>query len=403
MSNLTDLISSGGGGGPIGECRVFTSASGDIFTGSDESVWLRTGSTTADRASYPDALGAELWLRASTYDGDNGTWNFNPENGQSLIKAGSLNGRVIGGFNADHIYPNRYNSADMRHGTIGTQANQYQVVPSSDTSQTFRGFNYVQCSSGSPDSAFTGADGLFSIAVWTDGSIDTYLGSYVNNANGANDPDAATQMMFYRHDYMMLKTSTGTDLPPKNQHHGNVHFDNVNRKLYVMAGAQTGMNLYVYDFTSESTFGVTNGTLSVSSKNATAAAIVYTDDADVYNVYSTTWSPTHMYVSYLHSNGTKNIREIPLSGDLSWGSGSDYAQVGSQDVYSQSGTDINHTGSSYDSPYFAFYEMDGTTPTFVKNEGSNKLVQARVENVVGANALTTVSPGTSLAYYQRIL
>ena len=79
MSNLTDLISAGGGGSEVNDNKVINSNANSITTESGE-VWLRSGVLSTDTTTYPNATGL---LSGATYTNTN--WSTG---GQVAIPSG---------------------------------------------------------------------------------------------------------------------------------------------------------------------------------------------------------------------------------------------------------------------------------------------------------------------------
>mgnify|MGYP002282703897 CR=1 FL=1 len=393
MSNFSDFIGGSSGGSSIGEFKIFGER-GETFTDTNGFLWLKTGVISTDLTTYPDAPTDGVWYNPTNYTRTTNTGNFSPDNGYALKNGGYLDGYVIA---ARQSTTSQGYTAYNFNGYIETGN-----MPTSNSSSRYSGFNYVKCSASSGvNSNVAGAGNMFTIAIegytsWSYVRLSTYTNSADANANGKPVGLA---------DSCVLNDESGSSIHVSIAYQiGNVHFDNPNRKLYVCHGNHFNMSLYVYDFSSETAFGVTSHLISATSKNASGPALNYAPD-NCTMVRSVTFSSTHMYVAYYADDAQLFIRSIPLSGNLSWASGTDLSNfVTDEGWYQNSDGDILKSGTNYDTPYTVFYGMDGNTPTFLKTDNSNNLNQYRAQPLigVGTSSVIGVYQGTGTKYYMRI-
>ena len=118
-----------------------------------------------------------------------------------------------------------------------------------------------------------------------------------------------------------------------------LHWDSSSRRLYLMcAYTNNRCHLFVY-YMNGSTFGHTG--FSIASYDDRANVVIdwqSQSSGSAYMIESMSGDSTHLYVGYLSttlaSNGgySTRIRKIPLSGNLSWASGSDMTGTLDTDV-----------------------------------------------------------------------
>jgi hypothetical protein len=396
MTALTDLISAGGGGGAlIGEYVGFADQ-GVSFTDANSHVWLRSGSGSFDTTTYPDALTEDKYVSTSNeFQSDDAfvsdAWGGICRSGDWVIALNTSSNRT-------------YSMMNLATNTVVAQGAN---LPGSSTSWDMGLIGYITASSSSPDSEIANCDNKFAVAAFQTGANQGwYLDSYrLDGYNSSSDigngtPQSKRQRVNLYRPNGSVWTTNRTDS------RGGMHW--ANSKLYIMISDQTnGGTLLIYDFTG-SAFGSTSllftGTTSNGSITA-ATEIDYASESTVLYCYALTGSSTDLYIKYYHNTDNYvKIRKIPLSGDLSWSSGSD---VGLTDqtpspvnVEDSSG---NITAENMDLFGLGFSEMDGSTPKFLNAITSGgRLIEFKAGEVIGSTTTTQVGPATGVTFYQRI-
>ena len=174
----------------------------------------------------------------------------------------------------------------------------------------------------------------------------------------------------------------------------------------------------------------------VSASKTAVTTIDYRAESTVGSIYSLSGSATDLFVGYAPTfeyplgevggaSGPLKIEKIPLSGNLSWASGSDVADFGNDNyaattpkgklVVEDSEGNIQIDGSTYVGQ--AFYGMDGSDHTFLSANSSHGMYQWKMGEIIGSSTARKVGPrvglvgadadldldlNSSVTYYQRI-
>jgi hypothetical protein len=399
MSNFSDFIGGGGGGALIGEYVGFVDQ-GVTFTDANGHVWLRTGSGTLDTTTYPDALSVTLPV---SY---NSLYKSTAEFG-SYSNSG-LN--VSGDWAIGTSTQNRYGQINLAKDTVNASNTQISSIASN---AEIAAIGYITCTGPNVVSAQANTDNKFAVAI-RDWNGPIRMQSF--NLDGYNDASSIGSGALNQDavgSYTYLYNSSGSQIRLDTSYSwGGIHWDASTHKLYGVIGDLTQGSLHVWDFTG-TTFG-TSDSVGPSTRTATTSVNYYYESTVAY-VYALSGSATDLYVSYVPapfgSNSIK-IRKIPLSGNLSWASGSDVADYVKDDFSAQNPRgkmvmedaqgNITLSGSVYANQ--AFYGMDGSDYTFIS--GAPTLQQWKMGEIIGSTTSSQVGPtGTSLfgvTYYQRI-
>ena len=399
MTAISTLISAGGGGGAlIGEYASFVDQ-GVTFTDENGAVWLRSGSGSLDTTTYPDAPSITLPVSDnSLYQSTANTFGSYSNSGLS----------ISGDWAIGDSSQNKYSQMNLATNTVNvnnlaiTEIASNSVIPA---------IGYITCTGPNVVSAQANTDNKFAVVLRDyNGPIRMFayaLDGY-NDTNsigsGAIDQTvASTSTHMYNSSGSQIRLDTTYGF-------GGIYWDAPNHKLYGVISDLTQGSLHVWDFTG-STFGTSNS-VGPSTKTATTT-IDYFAESTVTNVYSLSGSATDLYIGYsTNPLSTIKIRKIPLSGNLSWASGTDVADYGKtgssaqsprgQLVIEDSQGNIELNGSVYTNQ--AFYGMVGSAYTFIS--GAPTLYQWKAGEIIGSTTSTQVGPtGTSLfgvLYYQRI-
>jgi hypothetical protein len=396
MTALTDLISAGGGGAVIGEYASFVDQ-GTSFTDGNGAVWLRSGSVTLDTTTYPDASSASVPASYNSYFQATNNWNASVPTGISvsgdwaLTLAGNANT-----FSQMNLATNTVNDAGTAISVIASNAKTVAI-------------GYITCTGPNVVTAQANTDNKFAAVVRDWNNPARMLSFNLDGYDDANSIGSGSinQDSVISHTYL-YKPNGQSIMLNSLQVSGGLHWDGPNKKLYFFVADAAQGSLYVYDYTGE-TWGTSNAS-GPSTINADTE-IDYFAESTVSRLYSLSASSTDLFIAYLPSPGTGSvtkIRKIPLSGNLSWASGSDIADFGkvvTNALYPQadyfvedSQGNVTIDTNSYASQ--GFYEMDGSDYTFLS--GSTKLYQWKSGDIIGSTTTTQVGPATGVTFYQRI-
>ncbi len=394
MTALTELISAGGGGGAlIGEYVGFADQ-GASFTDANGAVWLRAGSGTLDTTTYPDAPTVTLPVSYNSFF-------------QSTAEFGSYSNsglNISGDWAIGTSTQNRYGQINLATNTVNASNVQLTSIASN---AEIAAIGYITCTGPNVVSAQANTDNKFGVVLrdWNGPvrmqsfALDGYNDSSSIGSGALNQDATGSYTYLYNSSGGQIRLDTSYSF-------GGIYWDAPNHKLYGVISDLTQGSLHVWDFTGD-TFGTSNS-VGPSTKSATTT-IDYFAESTVTNVYSLSGSSTDLYIGYsTNPLSTIKIRKIPLSGNLSWASGTDvedYGKEGSsahnprgQLVIEDSQGDITINGTVYTNQ--AFYGMDGSDHTFLS--GAPYLYQWKSGEVLGSTTTTQVGPASGVTFYQRI-
>lgn len=304
----------------INEVRFFVDR-GDSFTDSNSFVWLKKGARTLDTTTYPDAFAQSAAISKTGDYQSNKTQSGNSPDGLSVSSDGAW------ALNYNTSYSTGYNQTDI---ASDTQTGNTQW-PGSYSANYLVGTAYIKCNGSSPQSSIVNANDYFAIG------ITSYNGNsspkvFMSTLTGGSGTDAGKPN--YNQGNWTLEDTNGGDLA-STYTYGTpaqpcyAHWDPVARKLYVMFAYSTSRcHLFVYTLTS-STFGHTAFSISGTQNHASSRIDWHAQiGGGSPNFYTMSGDSTHLYVLYYNSTaGGRVFRKIPLSGNLSWSSGSDIAGI----------------------------------------------------------------------------
>jgi len=305
----------GGGGAQINEIGVFVDQ-GDVFTDSNGAVWLKKGSRTLDTTTYPDALSQNAAVSNAT--------DF-----QSAHTMGSTSpwGLTTSEDGAWALSSYTYNSNQYAYLDIASDTPTHNPYwPSLVSGYSIVDTEYIKCRAASGvESYITNANNYFAacLAKSSSGPIRIQFCSLVGGSGtSAGLPDTNKGII-------QLSNSAGANLGTivgygEPAQASSMYWDSVGRKMYVMFGYTTSkLVLYVYNWSAQ-TFGYTSINVAANLLNASQEidwrAQMPTDDGQAYNLSG---DSTHLYLDYYKSGVGRVIRKFPLSGNLSWSSGSE--------------------------------------------------------------------------------
>lgn len=316
-------ITLGGGGGAgaeINEYRFFPDR-GNLWTGDNGFVWLKKGARSFDTTTYPDAYAAGAAISKSTdYQGAAASGGTSPGGlGVSSDGAWALN------------YTTSYNltwyQTNIATDTVNAPNTNW---PGTGSGQYLLGCAYIKCAAPN-QSSITNANNYFAVGMvsYSNSQNKLYIASLVGGSGTDAGKPSANQASFQPQD------SSGTSITASPYTYYTpgqpncIHWDSVNRRLYLMCSYSTDRcHLFVY-YMNGSGFGYNN--FSVSSNDQRANVVIdwkTQAGSTVRNIQSMSGDATHLYVGYQTDTSAaginlSKIRKIPLSGNLSWSSGTD--------------------------------------------------------------------------------
>jgi hypothetical protein len=148
--------------------------------------------------------------------------------------------------------------------------------------------------------------------------------------------------------------------------------------------------LYVYDYSSL-TFGHTSADGHSNGLSASQNIDWHAQaGGEAVQVYTMSGDATHLYVDYSAADGLRKIRKIPMSGNLSWSSGTDLAgaitdPASGQRILKHSSTNVATAigirgGAIY-------YKTVSSTPKFILLDTAKKVTEFAINvPVIGESA-----------------
>jgi hypothetical protein len=312
----------GRGGAEINEYRFFADR-GNLWTGDNGFVWLKKGARTFDSTTYPDAYAAgNAVSKTADYQAAAASGGSSP-GGLGVSSDGAW------AVNFTTSYNGTWYQTDIASDTVNAPNQNWPGTGGG----WIMGTGYVKCNGSNPQSSIANANDYFAVALVTFSGSNLVL--YAASLVGGSGTDAGKPSS--NANSFSLKDSGGTLLSASPYTYTTpgqpacIHWDPVNRRLYVMmAYSYNRCHLFVYYWNS-STFGHTG--FSVSSNQDRANVVIdwqsqSSSGSDAaYQIDSMSGDSTHLYVGYytlaINADGARDvkIRKIPLSGNLSWSSG----------------------------------------------------------------------------------
>lgn len=363
----------GGGGAQINEMGFFVNQ-GNTFTDSNNAVWLKKGAKSLDLTTYPDAFTKNEAVSSTTDFHSAQVLPATSPMGLSVSSDAAWAMCNYAGYNYSHLNiasDTLYSGTGLTGGWPGVSSYNRNVV----------GTGYIKCNASSGVlSGISNANNYFAAAIINAGG--STLSIYSASLVGGSGDDAGRPAVDIGGTEWQLENSTGTNLGGiEGGVLGDVgranylHWDPVGRKLYVMLGyAHLKCFLFVYDFSSQ-TWGHTNGSGYVTSNtNHASQTIDWHTQAgtDAYDITSMSGDATHLYVGYREEvTYLDKIRKIPLSGNLSWSSGTTLTGTMGTVVQLTSSTDATET-SLRETPIY--YKTVSSNPKFLSVKNSPKTI-----------------------------
>ena len=316
------ILGGGSAGASMNEYRFYVDQ-GNTFTDANSLVWLKKGARSFDTTTYPDAYAPDNAVSKSTdYQGAAASGGSSPGGlGVSSDGAWALN------------YTTSYNltwyQTNIATDTVNAPNTNW---PGTGSGQYLVGCAYINCL-GSVPTSISNANDYFAVGMVTYSSTQNKL--YISSLVGGSGTDAGKPA--YNEASYQLKDSSGTSITANPYLYYTpgqptcLHWDAVARRLYLMcAYSYNRCHLFVY-YLNGSTFGYSGYNISGNDDRANVVIDWQTQSSSgsdaAYQFESMSGDSTHLYVSYftlaINEGGSRDvkIRKIPLSGNLSWSSG----------------------------------------------------------------------------------
>ncbi len=317
-------ITLGGGsaGAEINEYRWFPDR-GNLWTGDNGFVWLKKGARSFDTTTYPDAYTASNAVSKSTdYQAAAASGGSSPGGlGVSSDGAWALN------------YTTSYNltwyQTDIASDTVNAPNQNW---PGTGSGQYLTGCAYIKCAAPN-QSSITNANNYFAVGMVSYSNTQHKI--FMTQLVGGSGTDAGKPNGNMNSFQPLDSSGTSITANPYLYYTPGqpacIHWDSVNRRLYLMcAYSNNRCHLFVF-YMSGSGFGYNNFSVATSDHRANVVIDWQSQSSSgsdaAYEFESMSGDSTHLYVSYytlaLNAGGSRDlkIRKIPLSGNLSWSSG----------------------------------------------------------------------------------
>lgn len=378
-------LGGGGGGAQINEIRFFVDR-GNLFTDPDGAVWLKKGIKTLDVTTYPAAYSINTAIsKTADYKSTSG-------GGSSsfvLTAASDSVAWALGNYSTSN---NQYVYRNITENTVQTVG-----WPSAISSEYLLGTAYIKCSASSGvHSSIANANNYFAAATtpYTTSPQGTQIRTaylYGGSTYQAGRPSSA-------YSSVELQDTSGNRISPTTRM--PIHWDTANRKFYLMA-TTTGSAcvLYIYDWSSQA-WGYTGANNITGTANHASQQIDWKTQSGtgVYDFQTMSASATHLYVNYRPYGGGYKLRKIPISGNLSWSSGTDVG-FGTSSLLLQDASGNFSTTTVRDGS-FAYYKTVSSIEKFLAVDQSPRLLyEFSGSPVIGEN---TPDSDAAKTQYQRI-
>jgi hypothetical protein len=351
MSKFSDFVS-GGSGAKIDEIRFFIDK-GNLFTDADGQVWLKAGARTLDTTTYPDAHTENIAFSA--------TADFQATGG---IGSGSPRGLGISSDGAWALATNTSSGNAWGHTNITSNVSVNNIAFPGVSGFELLSMGYIKCN-GSVPSSISNANNYFSMAIgyYPGGQLRGWCHSLVGGSGTDAGRLNGSQDNFFLRDTSGNDLHTGNYVYARSSTKASHHWDPVNRQLYVLFSYSTkgsGMShLFRYSKSGDS-FGHSGYSVGSNNYNANAVVDLYASNVPVRQMHQMSGSSTHLYIAYQEEapSYALKIRKIPLSGNLSWASGTTLdgevkdSATGENLLRANSGGTFSSYHGSYDSPTY---------------------------------------------------
>ena len=352
MTAISTLISAGGGGSEINEIKFFTDR-GSSFTDSNGQVWLKAGAKTVDVTTYPDA------------DSGLTTLSFSSDYQAAESSSTSMNGKGLS-LSSDNVWALNLDS--------GTQIRVTDLATGTVSHFTpYNGFNpagvgYVKAAASSGlTTPLSNANGYFMGVLG--GFNGTSLLSFHLIGGSGTDAGKSNGLQAW----LVLRDPSGTGLNASPYNYtattqpAAFHWNPATRYLYVMfASSTTRCHLFIYNMSGNDWGNINAGNGTSTQLNA-SSFIDWQTQSGANSIYHMSGSSTHLYVHYRNASYTRNIRKIPLSGNLSWASGTDVGTSNSGLLQNADGTFSTLNFRDYP----VYYRTAGSTEKFLVHDNPN--------------------------------
>jgi len=376
-------LGGGGSGAQINEIRFFVDQ-GDLFTDPDGAVWLKKGVRTLDTTTYPDAYAINTAVsRTNDYKSTSGGGQF-----PFVLTAAADSEWALGNYRTSS---NQYVYRNITEDTVQTLA-----WPGTFSGTALLGTAYIKCSAPSGvNSNVANANNYFMAVTtpYTTSPQGTQI--FTGYLYGGSTSQAGRLLSSYSS--VVLEDTSGNRITPTTRM--PIHWDTANRKFYLMA-TSSGQScvLYVYDWSSQA-WGYTGPNNIIGTANHASQQIDWHTQAGtgVISFQTMSASATHLYVNYRDAYLAFKLRKIPLSGNLSWSSGTDVGfPTGSILLQDDAG---NFSTTTVRDGSFAYYKTVGSTEKFLAVNSSGRLYEFSGSALIGE---TTPDPDAAKTQYQRI-
>jgi len=396
----------GGGGAKINEYRFFVDR-GATFTDDEGFIWLKKGARSLDTTTYPDAHAAGNALSRSTdYQGAAASGGTSPGGlGVSSDGAWALN------YNTS--YNLTWYQTDIASDTVNFP-NSYW--PGTGSGQYLIGCAYIKCAAPN-QSSITNANNYFAVGLVS--YSNTQCKIFMSQLVGGSGTDAGkpngNMNSFQPLDSSGTSITASPYLYYTPAQPACIHWDSVNRRLYLMfAYSNNRCHLFVY-YMNGSGFGYNNYNIGYNDDRANVVVDWHTQaGASVSNFGSMSGDSTHLYVGYYSttassitgSNTSAKIRKIPLSGNLSWSSGTDMTgeiATGDSNRHILTQTSTGSFNVEYLEEFPRYYKTVSGVEKFLAHESSGNSLREFALNVpVIGEDLGSHSFRMNQTQYQRI-
>ena len=401
-------LGGGSAGAEINEYRIFVDK-GNIWTGSNGFVWLKKGARTLDTTTYPDAnaVGGAI-SRSTDYQGAAAAGGTSP-GGLGVSSDGAW------AINYTTSYNGTYYQTNIATDTVNAPNQNWPGTGGG----WIMGTGYIKCNGGNPQSSIANANDYFAVALVTFSGSNLVL--YAANLVGGSGTDAGKPSSnggsFSPKDSggTLLSASPYTYTTPGQP--ACIHWDPVNRRLYLMmAYSYNRCHLFVY-YLSGSNWGYENFGITTNDERANVVIDWQSQSSSgtdaAYQIDSMSGDSTHLYVGYytlaVNSDGYREnkIRKIPLSGNLSWSSGTDLA--GSVSVPGSQGQSvlIQNSNGSWSVETLEemprYYKTVNSVPKFLGHgNGTNALREFALNVPIIGENFDSFASRMNQTQYQRI-
>ncbi len=398
-------LGGGSAGAEINEYRFFPDR-GNLWTGDNGFVWLKKGARTFDTTTYPDAYAAGNAVCKSTdYQGAAASGGTSP-GGLGVSSDGAW------AINYTTSYNGTYYQTDIATDTVNAPNQNWPGTGGG----WIMGTAYIKCNGSSPQSAIVNANDYFAAALVTfsGSNLHLFAASLVGGSGtDAGKPNSNGNNFFPKDNSGTLLSASPYSYTTPGQP-ACMHWDPVNRRLYLMmAYSNNRCHLFVY-YLNGSTWGHT--AFGISSNDDRANVVINWQSQSssgsdaAYQFESMSGDSTHLYVSYYelatNAGGGRDlkIRKIPLSGNLSWSSGTTLTGVvgtgsNNKSILVQNSNGTFSVEGLEEGP--RYYKTVNSVPKFLGHGNGTNALREFALNVATIGE-DTPDPDAAKTQYQRI-